>query len=161
VKVSLDDSNKTRTGPDGRYTITLKCQGSYRLHVTRVWAEKQGFVRAENDDRHKLLPGQSATIDFTLRAGERFGGTLKVRPAGWDEDAPGQKARAFPTATGRGVSETVLGANGEKFEVALPAGTYTVTMDAGRKKLTWPGLKTGRTDHVLDEPPFRFTPETV
>jgi hypothetical protein len=49
----------------------------------------------------------------------------------------------------------------EKFELTLPAGTYTVELLDGRKKLTWPGLKTGRTDHVLEEPAFQFTPKTV
>jgi hypothetical protein len=163
VKVLIaDGSNQTKTGPDGRYTITLKCQGTYRLHVTRMLAEKRGFVRADHDERHKLLPGQSATVDFTLRAGEPFGGTLKVRPDPLERGlGPGHRSTDLLTITGPGVSETVVVANGEKFELALPAGTYTVVLDRGRKKLTWPGLKTGRTDHVLDEPPFQFTPETV
>jgi hypothetical protein len=61
------------------------------------------------------------------------------------------------------VNETVLVANGQKFELSLPAGVYTVELaDRGpKKKLTWTGLRTGRTDHLLDEPPFQFTPETV
>jgi RNA polymerase sigma factor (sigma-70 family) len=157
-----DGSNKTRTGPDGRYTITLKCQGTYRLHVTHMWAEKRGFVRADDLERHRLLPGQSATIDFTLRSGELFGGTLHVRREEAERAfGPGFKATHVLTITGPGVSETVLVDNGGKFELSLPAGTYAVAMQRGRKKLTWPGLKTGRTDHVLDEPPFRFTEETV
>ena len=43
------------------------------------------------------------------------------------------------------------------------AGTWTVELDrGGGKKLTWSGLKTGTTDHVFfEQPPFRFTPETV
>jgi RNA polymerase sigma factor (sigma-70 family) len=161
VNVTLDGSNKTRTSPDGRYTITLKCQGTYRLHVTGMWARKRGFIQSYDTDRHKILPGQSATVDFTLQAGEVLGGMLKVRPDRWDEEAAGQKPPRFLTVTGQGVSESFSVSNGEKFELSLPAGTYTVTMDHGRKKLTWPSLKTGRTDHVLDEPPFQFTPEAV
>jgi hypothetical protein len=160
--LTRDGSYKTKTGADGRYTITLKCQGTYRLHVTQVWAEKRGFVRAVNADRHRLLPGQSTTIDFTLRPGEPFGAALKLRPDRAERDlAPGQKIPQLLTITGPGVSETVVVANGEKFELTLPAGTYTVALDRGRKKVTWPNLKTGRTDHLLEEPPFRFTPETV
>jgi RNA polymerase sigma factor (sigma-70 family) len=164
VKTLTDDgSYKTKTGPDGRYTITLKCQGTFRLHVTRVWAEKRGFVRADNTERHKLLPGQSATINFTLTPGEPFGGTLNVRPDAWDRDrGPDYKPSHFLTITGPGVSETVLATNGEKFELTLPPGTYTVELDrGGGKKLTWSGLKTGKTDHLFEESPFRFTPETV
>jgi RNA polymerase sigma factor (sigma-70 family) len=160
--LTADGSYKTKTGSDGRYTITLKCQGTYRLHVTQVWAEKRGFVRAVNAERHKLLPGRSATIDFTLRPGEPFGGTLKVRPDPSERDlAPEHKGIHLLTVSGQGVSETVVVKNGDKFELTLPAGTYTVELDRGRKKVTWPDLKTGRTDHVLEEPPFRFTPETV
>lgn len=156
------DDYQARTGPDGRYTITLKCQGTYRLHVTQVWAEKRGFIRAVNAARHKLLPGQSATVDFTLKLGETFGGTVKVRPDAWERDAGADKPTLWLRVIGPGVSESVTVTNGEKFELTLPPGTYTVELDRGAgKKLTWPGLTTGRTDHLLEEPPFRFTPETV
>jgi hypothetical protein len=163
AEVQIDDhSNRARTGPDGRYTIALKCKGTYRVHVTRMWAEKRGFVRADNIERHTLLPGQSAKVDFSLAMGEPFGGTLKVRPDSSERNlGPEHKSPQVLTITGKGVDESVVVANGEKFELTLLAGTYTVTLDRGRKKLTWPGLKTGRADHVLDEPPFRFTPEAV
>ncbi len=150
---TADDSYKTRTGADGRYTLTLKCQGTFRLHVTRVWAEKRGFLRADNTERHKLLPGQAATIDFTLQPGEVFGGTLQVRPG----DGPVH----LLSVRGPNVHETVVATNGKPFELTLPAGTYTVELQRGLRKLSWPGLKTGRTDHRLEEPPFLFTPETV
>ncbi|HEV3383963.1 MAG TPA: sigma-70 family RNA polymerase sigma factor, partial [Gemmata sp.] len=39
-----------RTGPDGKYTITLKCEGSYRLHIHQIWATKKTFIRGENND---------------------------------------------------------------------------------------------------------------
>jgi hypothetical protein len=66
-----------------------------------MWAEKRGFVRAENREWHKLLPGQSATVDFTLAPGEVFGGTLKLRS--------GDRAGSFVvTVTGRGVEETAI-----------------------------------------------------
>lgn len=155
VKTMTDDGSfKTKTGPDGRYTITLKCQGQYRLHVTGIWAEKPGFVTSHNRERHKILPGRSATVDFTLRPGEPFGGTLKLRSGDAD-------ATQVLTVKGRGVDETVLGKNGEKIELTLPPGAYTVELDRGRKKLIWAGLKTGSTDHAFEEPPFRFTPETA
>jgi RNA polymerase sigma factor (sigma-70 family) len=163
VKVLFSDgSHETTTGPDGRYTITLKCQGSHRLHVTQMWAEKSGFVRTVNTDRHKLLPGQSATIDFTVRFGEPFGATLRVRRERWEHElGPKDNTPHLLTVRGPGVTETVVATNGKRFELTLPAGTYTVELDRGRRKLSWPGLKTGRTDHLLEEPPFRFTPETV
>jgi len=152
------DGWKTKSGPDGRYTITLKCQGRYRLHVTKMWAEKSGYVRAENSERHKLLPGQTANVDLSLARGEPFGATLKVRltPFGQPND------QHFLTVSGSGVDRTVLIKIGERFELTLPAGEYSVELDrGGGKKLTWSGLKTGRTDHVLEEPPFRFTLETI
>ncbi|HEY1375460.1 MAG TPA: S41 family peptidase, partial [Gemmataceae bacterium] len=156
VKVVSDDkSNRAKTGPDGRYTITLKCQGEYRLHVTRMWAEKRGFVKAEDADRHKLLPGQSATVDFTLAPGEPFGGTLKLRSGDRDETH-------FLTVKGPGVEEYATVKVGEKFEMTLPPGTYTVELDRGANgKQTWTGRKTGKADYVFEEPPFRFTPEAV
>lgn len=151
---------KAKTGPDGRYTITVTCWGTFRLHVTKVWAEKRGFVRAENTDRHKLLPGQSATVNFTLTPGEPFGGTLKVQPDAFERDIPDHKY--VLRVTGPGVDETVLAGNGEKFELTLPPGAYTVELDrGGGKKLTWAGQKTGTTAHVFEQPGFRFTPETV
>jgi RNA polymerase sigma factor (sigma-70 family) len=148
---------KTRTGPDGRYKIVLKCQGTFRLHVTRVWAEKQGYVRVENSERHRLLPGQSATLDFALVPGERFAGTIRLRPApGEPED--GQHVLEV---TGPGVDEFVV-TKANRFELTLPRGTYTVTVPrSGGKKLTWSGLKTGPADHTLKEPAFRYTSETV
>jgi RNA polymerase sigma factor (sigma-70 family) len=163
VKTLTDDeSYKTKSGPDGRYTITLKCQGTFRLHVTRIWAEKRGFVRADNTERHKLLPGQSATVNFTLTPGELFGGTLQIRPDAWERDIPNHKPSHFLKITGPGVSEYIVATNGEKFELTLPPGTYTVELDrGGGKKLTWSGLKTGKTDHLFEQPTFRFTPETV
>jgi hypothetical protein len=150
-----DGSYKTKTGPDGRYTIMLKCQGTNRVHVTSVWADKKGFVRSENRERHKLLPGQSETVDFTLTPGEPFGGTLKLRS--------GKRGETHVlTVKGAGVDETVVAKNGEKFELTLPPGAYTVELArGGGKALTWAGLKTGTTDHVFDEPAFQFTPETV
>ncbi len=155
-------SYKTQTGTDGCYTIALKCQGTYRLHVTQLWAQKRGFVKAVNAERHKLLPDQSATIDFTLQPGEVFGGTLKVRPEAWERSLGSEhKGPQLLTVSGPGVSEVVVVRNGEKFELTLPAGAYTVVLDRGRKKVTWRNLKTGRADHVLEEPPFRFTPEAV
>jgi hypothetical protein len=161
VKILTSDGGcRTKTNPDGRYVITLKCQGVYRLHVTRMLAEKKGFLTAVDTDRHKLLPGQSATIDFTLRTGELFGGTFKIRPDSAERDS----GSVFPhllTIKGAGVNETVTVVNGKKFELTLPSGTYTVELVSPQKKLSWPDLKTGRTDHMLEEPPFRFTPETV
>ncbi len=160
--LTSDGSYKAKTGPDGRYAITLKCRGVYRLHVTKMWVEKKGFVTAVNADRHKLLPGQSATIDFALRSGELFGGMLKIRPDRWERDRGREhKTLHLLTITGAGVNESVMARNGEKFELTLPAGSYSVELVNGRKKLSWPDLKTGRTDHVLEEPPFQFTPETV
>src|SRR5262249_24918218 len=42
ARVFTDDgSYKATTGPDGRYTITLKCQGTHRLHVTKMFAQKR------------------------------------------------------------------------------------------------------------------------
>jgi hypothetical protein len=159
------DELKARTGADGRYTITVRCQGSYRLHITQVCAEKRGFVRSVDTDLHRLLPGQTATINFTLRGGELFGGTLKVRPESWEHNLPpGQKFERVLVIHGPGVEETVLVANGQKFERSLPAGVYTVELaDRGPSKarLKWTGLETGRTDHQLEEPPFQFTPKTV
>jgi hypothetical protein len=162
VKMVTDSEGwKTKTGPDGRYAITLKCQGQYRLHVTGVWAQKTGFIRKVNSDRHKLLPGESATIDFTLQTGELFGGTIRVPPDPWERNlGPWHKLTHLITVSGPGVNETVLVKEGERFELTLPAGTYTVEL-LDRKKLTWTGLKTGRTDHVLEAPAFQFTPETV
>jgi RNA polymerase sigma factor (sigma-70 family) len=149
-----DGSYQTKTGPDGRYLITLKCQGTNRLHVTCIWAEKRGFVRSENRQRHKLLPGQSTSIDFTLKPGEPFGGILKLRKGDPSETH-------VLTVKGPGVEEVVVVKNGEKVDLTLPAGTYTAELMRGRKTLTWSGLKTGTTDHVFDEPAFQFTPETV
>ena len=63
--------------------------------------------------------------------------------------------------TGPKVNELVVVKNGEKFELTLPPGAYTVELNRGSKTLSWKGLKTGRTDHVFEEPQFRFTPETV
>jgi RNA polymerase sigma factor (sigma-70 family) len=159
-RVGRDDF-KAKTGPDGKYSIALKCEGALRLHVTKVWAEKRGFVRAEDTERHKLLPGQSAAIDFMLRPGEPFGGTLRVRPDAIERAMGNDKSPQMLHVTGPGTEEIVLVENGGKFELTLPPGTYTVGLDRGVKKLTWRGLKTGRTDHQFDEPPFRFTPETV
>lgn len=156
------DGYKTKTGPDGRYTLPLRCQGTFRLHVTKMWAEKRGFVRVEDADRHALLPGASATVNFTLTPGEPFGGTLKLRPDASERDDPKHKSTHFLHVTGPGVEESVLATNGETFELTLPPGTYTVELPrGGGKKLTWSNLKTGKTDHVLEQAAFRFTPETV
>jgi C-terminal processing protease CtpA/Prc len=160
--ITDDESYKATTGPDGRYTITQMCVGTYRLHVAHMWAEKRGFVQQGNYDRHKLLPGESATVNFTLTPGELFGGTLKLRPGTAERDIPGLKELQLLTVTGPGVRETVVTHNGEKFELTLPPGTYTVELSrGGGKKFTWAGLKTGTTDHVFEEPAFRFTPESV
>lgn len=157
--VTEGDGFKTKTGPDGRYTLAVKCQGTFRLHVTKMWAEQRGFVKAEETDRHVLPPGGSATVNFTLTPGEPFGGTLKVRPDAFERDA--EKSKHFLHVTGPGVDESVLATNGEKFELTLPPGTYTVELTRGsNKKLTWSGA-TGKTDHVFEQPAFRFTPETV
>jgi RNA polymerase sigma factor (sigma-70 family) len=154
-----DGSWKTKTGPDGRYSITLNCQGSYRVHVTRMSVEKKGFVRSDNHDRHKLLPGQTATVDFTLIRGEPFGGVLKLLP---NSAAQQLDHSHFIEITGPGVREFLNVKNGKKFELTLPPGEYSIDMDRfGKSPLHWSGLKTGATDHVLEEPPFRFTPESV
>src|SRR5262249_20808322 len=77
--VRAGQSHKTKTGPDGRCTITLKCEKNYRLKVTGMRAEKRGLVAAVDGEDHKLLPGQSAKVDFVLKPGEAFGGTLNIR----------------------------------------------------------------------------------
>jgi RNA polymerase sigma factor (sigma-70 family) len=157
VKVLWSDgSNKTKTGPDGRYTITLKCQGMVRAHVTKMWAETPGLVRTYDTERHKLLPGQSATVDFVLNSGEPFGGTLKIR-----QDPGERNSQQLLVLKGPGVYEHVLVRNGEKFTHILPPGTYTVELHRGRNNLTWSGLKTGTTDHVLEEPKFEFNSASV
>lgn len=150
--------NMIRTGPDGKYTLTLKCEGSYRLHIHHMWAAKKGFVRVDSGEVLKLLPGQVGTVDFTIKTGEAFGGTLKVRPDAFERS----DNQFFLEITGPGISESVLVKNGEKFELCLPSGEYTVELDrTAGKKLAWKGLKSGRTDHLLEQPPFRYTPETV
>src|SRR5262249_53703582 len=153
-----DGSNKTKSGPDGRYTITLKCQGTTRAHVTRMWATKPGFVRAYESERHKLLPGQTAELNFRLKAGEPFGGTLKVRQT---DDEPSHKLIYRWRARGPDVKESVFVQNGEKFELTLPPGSSVVELKNGGKTLKGPGLKTGKPDPPFKKPPFQFTPETV
>jgi RNA polymerase sigma factor (sigma-70 family) len=147
-----------RTGPDGKYSLTLKCEGSYRLHIHQVWATKRGYIRSEHNDEHKLLPGESATIDFTLKPGDKFGGTLKVRPDSFERG----DEQYFIKVTGKEVTEYLLVTNGKKFELTLPPDVYTIElMRSAGKSLAWSGLKTGRTDHLLEQPPFEFKPETV
>jgi hypothetical protein len=162
AKTSIhDQDSKVKTDTDGRYKITLRCQGSYRVHVTQIWADKPGFVHAVNDQRHKLFPGQTANVDFTLKSGELFGGTLKLRPDSRERDGEPKELHLLKVI-GPGVDESLTVENGGKFELALPPGTYTVELGhSRRKKLSWTGLRTGKTDHVLEEPAFRFTPETV
>jgi hypothetical protein len=158
VKVLWNDgSNKTKTGPDGRYSIILKCQGTTRAHVTKVSAEKSGLIRGDNGQRHKLLPGESATVDFVLKPGEPFGGTLKIRQS---DDEP-RDMMYMLRVVGSGVHESIFLHNAEKFERTLPPGKYTVDLQNGGKNLSWPDLKTGKADYVFDEPPFKFTPDAV
>ncbi|HKA06114.1 MAG TPA: S41 family peptidase, partial [Gemmataceae bacterium] len=160
VKVLWQDgSNKTKSGPDGRYSITLKCLGVYRAHVTKMWAEKSGLVRTYDSDRHKLLPGQSATVDFVLKPGEKFGGTLKLLPTSFEREHP--DLEQMLEVKGAGVWELIQVQNRRKFELILPPGAYTVELHRGHNNLTWAGLKSGTTDHVFEEPAFQFTPETV
>jgi RNA polymerase sigma factor (sigma-70 family) len=149
-----DGSYQTKTAADGTYSLPLKCQGEFRLHVTRMGSKKPGFIKVEKHDRLKLPPGGSAAVDFVLEAGEPFGGVLKL-PAHY-----GDHSQTI-AITGQGLNEHVWMEKDKKFELTLPAGTYTVEYRHGLKTHTWPGLKTGRTDHVLEPPPFRFTPETV
>lgn len=162
VNVNLGDgSNKAKTGPDGRYKITLKCQGTYRAHITRVWADKRGFLRAENSERHKLLPDETATINFKLEQGELFGGTLKIRPNGFQR-LPAQKDEIeLLHIVGAGVDRYVTVANGGRFELTLPPGEYRVELDRFAKKpLVWT-KKTGRSDYLFEQPEFQYTSEAV
>ena len=147
---------------DGKYSITLTCQGSYRVHVARMLAKKKGlFVLAEDNERHKLLPGESATINFTLKRGEQFGAMLKLRLTPEEQQTGGVQ---WVLVTGGGVREWIYPyQNEKKFELTLPPGEYTVEVNRPTRltPLKWTGLKTGRTDYILEEPPFRYTPDTV
>jgi hypothetical protein len=148
----------TRTDKNGRYSMTLKCDGTFRLHVTRMWAEKSGFVRTVNADRHKISPGGAATVDFVLKPGEVFGGTVKLRKN------PRKKADSDPLMILELIApdyqQHVEVKHGE-FEVFVPPGSYEVRLDAAGKKLKWTGLKSGRRDHVLEQEPFEFNPESM
>jgi RNA polymerase sigma factor (sigma-70 family) len=151
-------TNRTASGPDGRYSITLKCQGTTRANITGMWAEKPGLARTDNTEDHKLLPGESASVDFVLKPGELFGGMLNVLRHPFDSNPDFQH---LLEVKGDKVYRHVSVRNGERFSLLLPPGKYTVELHRGHNNLTWPNLKTGTTDHVFEEPPFRFTPETV
>jgi hypothetical protein len=134
VRTSIhDQDSKVKTDADGRYKITLRCQGSYRVHVTQIWADKPGFVHAVNDERHKLFPGQTANVDFTLKSGELFGGTLKLRPDSRERDGEPKELHLLKVI-GPGVDESLTVENGGKFELALPPGSYTVELAHSRQK---------------------------
>src|SRR5262249_41246719 len=90
------------------------------------------------------------------KPGEAFGGTLNIRSGPSPREMP-----QWLIVIGPGVREHVTVRNGEKVELILPPGTYTVELYCGRKNLKWTELTTGKTDHVFEEPPFKFTPETV
>jgi hypothetical protein len=132
------------------------------LHITQIWAEKTGFVRAVNGERHKLLPGQTAKVNFELKTGGSFGGTLKLRPDAFEREHGAAQTSHFVHVVGPGVNESEVIPNGGKLNLTLPPGAYTVQVRTmSGKQLEWTGLKTGRTDYVFEEKPFQFTAESV
>jgi hypothetical protein len=152
---------KTRTDAAGRYSLTLRCGGTSRLHVVQVWADKAGFIQATNTDRKKIGPGGTATLNFTLVPGELFGGTVKLLKTAYGRSSDFDPTDNMPLELiGPNYRRTVWIQKG-KFEVYVPTGTYEVRINTGARKLSWTGLKSGRGDHVLEQPPFVFTPESV
>ncbi|MEN0110094.1 MAG: S41 family peptidase [Planctomycetota bacterium] len=140
------------TGAGGRYTLPLGfadgADPATPVVVKQLFVEAPGFVRDEARRRLPLLPGESATLDFTLIPGEVLAGRIETPPG----DRRPSPFVEIIDAEGR--SRTRLADDDGRFETWLPPGVYTVKargpMVRGRMAvLVAEGVRTGRRDVVV------------
>jgi Peptidase family S41/Tricorn protease C1 domain/Carboxypeptidase regulatory-like domain len=154
----------------GRYEIKLRFRGTHPLLVYVMWADHEGFVRASPPDLEiSLAAGQVARQDFTLEKGEILAGVLRLPPdpsEQWPRQAERKYGETFcvtgPNLGRRPVNAQLYETDPDgRFAIHLPPGQYTVSTIGGYFSHEWPQLQTGKTNLVLELPPFEWTKEEL
>lgn len=155
AKIIDFDKAFAHTNKDGAYEISLRFKDRPVI-VDEIWVEAKGFVKLQCSPRTKLANGDSVKFDLRLAKGEILAGVIKL-PLSELEIAAGEKSEnqryLFWTIGPKG-KLIHWSEKGGRFEVWVPAGEYTVRTVSGSE---WTGLKSGRSDLVLEPPPFQWT----
>jgi hypothetical protein len=170
ARVDVDGSFRGLTDEQGRFELTLRFEQGKTLVVREVFAEMPGYARAAPPADLPLQAGATAEINFELAKGEVFAGVVRLPPNPLEQLSrrkPDQLQRVFEVI-GPGTEALTTNARSYltdgsgRFEIYLPAGEYTLRVHGySIEPIEWSGLKTGKSDLVLELPPFEWSEESV
>lgn len=144
------------TDADGKYSLRVFVKPDSKALVTEVIVSAKCFVQLRERfllEEVVLLPGKKTEAHFSLARGEVLGGKIDV-PLSGKEKALGVKPeeREFVFAVrGPSFKEYFLTEKGGRFEVWVPKGTYTITveMGSGRASVRRENVPSGSADLKL------------
>lgn len=120
------------TGKDGAFSLSINIAPNKPFVVREVWAEKSGFVRAEDRALHELKAGAKLVLDFRLARGEVLAGNVEVPLSLKERNAGVQMTdRQFAlVVSGPSFAQTHVTAKGGNFKLWVPKGEYAVEVRA-------------------------------
>jgi C-terminal processing protease CtpA/Prc len=158
------------TDADGRYEATLRFAKGKTLTVRLIYAEAKGYVRSAADTEFPLNDGETRKLPFVLHQGEIFSGVVRVPLTDIDRlsGIKVETVQRIIEIAGPALDSLPLNARthltepGGWFECWVPPGEYLVRLHGyGPNPVEWSGLKSGRSDLVLDLPPFEWSQTNV
>lgn len=108
------DGLSSRTGPDGRFTVTGLRPGPHRL-----WARHPDFAEGYGDGET-----EGGDVEIRLRPGFRFFGLVRDKES---RPAPGVEVNLFSQSIA-GLRDVITGADGRYTSPPLPPGSYILSV---------------------------------
>ncbi|MFN2462057.1 MAG: dihydropteroate synthase, partial [Candidatus Velthaea sp.] len=127
VDVIIDDLQRTRTGPDGRYSVGRLKAGAHKVAVLMESLPASVTFSAAPVKTVQAVTGTVTAVDFTAAALGSIGGVVLYTPENGFGDLRG--ARDVYVVANPGDHAAITGPDGAFLLDNLPAGNYQLSLD--------------------------------
>lgn len=158
--------NEATSDNSGHFEVKLEFQGEIPLKVSELWADLEGYVRSVPQFEIELTAGQIHKQDLRMEKGKILAGILRLPPDPFEAafDIKQENEKHLVLVTGPNLPPRPYNAQhyftepDGRFAIYLPEGEYSIATAGGYSiQHEWTNLKAGRTDLVLELPPFEWT----